>query len=605
MLHIRITLALGLAALLLLVFVAYSNASVVDVRPADARDHAVVTVTDGFGATIGNTVYTLTGFPTIAVSAQGFRSIRRVLQAADLGATIIIDMVTLPAHMEISTHPTAANTRWSLDGRLTFAGAVFSRDAPAGTHSIAIDNPYYQRKQITVALERGKTTQLTEKLTPVSGQIHIKTTPAGASIRINGTVVGTSPLSLTKAGGRYQIEVTHRDYQPIVETIEVTHTDSAIERDYRLLLPVAYLHVDALPVGGTLMLDGKMVSTGVPLSVTAGEAHMLRYARQGYFSQHQPMTVAPGATAQAAFRLKAEVGTVSISSVPQASVKLVTERAVKLAESPRLLTNAAGIELKLFRPVGSFVMGAPRAETGQRANEFLRSVRLTQPFYISTHEVSRAQYGRFRHVAGAGNEPVTSISWLEAARYCNWLSRQEHLTPFYDIRNDHLTGANRASDGYRLPTEAEWEWLARKAFKPVQSRFSWGDATTVPEKAGNIADESANGAVSFYVPNYVDGFAGVAPVGSYPPDGAGLYDVTGNVSEWVHDVYTLVPPQSTAAELDPMGEPLGDTHTVKGSNWRSGTITELRASYREGEKGGRDDIGFRVARYLHGGSNEQ
>jgi len=100
------------------------------------------------------------------------------------------------------------------------------------------------------------------------------------------------------------------------------------------------------------------------------------------------------------------------------------------------------------------------------------------------------------------------------------------------------------------------------------------------------------------VPNYSDGHAGIAPVGSYPAEPSGLYDLTGNVSEWVHDAYSLVPPVGQTTELDPLGQNTGDTHTVKGSNWRSGTITELRASYRDGAKSGRDDIGFRVARYI-------
>jgi formylglycine-generating enzyme required for sulfatase activity len=502
-------------------------------------------------------------------------------------------------------------------------------------------------------VQRGKTLKLAINLEEITGLLNIRTTPAGAGIQINGDPVGQSPLSLKKGGGSYQIEVVHGDFQSITENVEITNAETVIERDYRLALKDATLHVTVSPVGGKLLLNGKAVQPG-SLALKAGVDHSLIYLKAGHFSQRQTISLAADAEQDASFNLKAEFGKVGFYSTPNATVKLdgrdvgktplvltlpalshrlelhkkgyrsfkqavtpssksaqqirvrlLTKQQARLAEAPKRYKNTAGIELKQFRPGGVFVMGAPRHEKGQRANEFLRTVKLTMPFYIATHEVSRIQYRRFRKVQGAGNEPVTSISWIDAAQYCNWLSRQEKLTPFYDIRAGQLQVSNIRSDGYRLPSEAEWEWLARKAGKSEQTRFTWGDATTIPENSGNIADEFAKGKTSHYVPNYSDGYAGVAPVGSYPPESTGLHDLTGNVSEWVHDVYTLVPPDAQTVASDPLGDSQGGTHTVKGSNWRSGRITELRASYREGEKEGRDDIGFRVARYVYGGSNGQ
>jgi len=649
---VLIALALIAACLLSVGGLAFSNATVVEISPPEARDLAIITVVDGFGATIGHAVYTLSGHTVIDVSAPGFRSVRKTLQAGEIGTRLRLKMAALPGHLLITTHPSAKNTRWFIDGRMAVVGALLNQDVAAGKHSIDINSPYYQQTRITVMPERGKTVRQTVELKPVEGHLNIRTIPSSASIRINGDAVGSSPLNMAKAGGRYQIEVRHDDYQPVTEIIEITHTDHDIERNYRLSLQGGVLHVHATPVGGELLVDGKTTGNHETVPVTALAKHALVYAKQGYFSQHRHVTVAAGAERDVAFHLKPELGRVRIVSKPvamvnvdgkdvgktplsttlstlphriiihkqgyrsyrrtitpnsksqqQIRVRLQSERAARLAESPLIMTNTAGIEMKQFRPHGVFMMGAPRSETGQRANEFLRRVKLTKPFYISTHEVNRAQYGKFKQatgkpVAGAGNEPVTSVSWIEAAQYCNWLSRQAHLTPFYNIRGGRLLGSNTSADGYRLPSEAEWEWLARKAFKTKESRFTWGDDTTIPPRSGNIADEGAKGSVTHYVPNYTDGYAGVAPVGSYPPDKAGLYDLTGNVSEWVHDVYTLVPTGNRSTEIDPMGPVRGDTHTVKGSNWRSGSLTELRASYREGEKAGRNDIGFRVARYV-------
>jgi formylglycine-generating enzyme required for sulfatase activity len=106
--------------------------------------------------------------------------------------------------------------------------------------------------------------------------------------------------------------------------------------------------------------------------------------------------------------------------------------------------------------------------------------------------------------------------------------------------------------------------------------------------------------VDLYIPRYNDGHPRLASVGSFGPDKAGLFDISGNVSEWVHDLYSLFPPKPGQVEIDPFGPNYGDSRVVKGSNWRSGSLTELRAAFRDGVKGGRVDVGFRVVRYLYG-----
>ncbi len=645
--------ALLVALFITLGFIGFSNATAIDVQPDDARDIATFSMVDGLGMTIGNAVYSLNVNPTVEVSATGFRSMRKTIRSSEIGRTVTVELSELPGLLSIKTEPDSEKTRWFIDGQMVVIAELLQHDLFAGEHVVEIDSPYYKKKKISVMMQRGKTLKLAINLEEITGLLNIRTTPGGADIQINGDLVGQSPLALKRGGGSYRIEVVHGDFQPITENVVITNAETVIERDYRLALKNATLHITVSPAGGKLLLNGKVVQPG-SLALKAGVDHSLIYRKAGYFSQRRTISLAAGVEQNASFNLKAEFGKVGFYSTPNATVRLdgrdvgqtplvltlpalphrlelykkgyrsikqtvtpssksaqqirvrlLTKQQARLAEAPKRYKNSAGIELKQFRPGGVFVMGAPRHEKGQRANEFLRTVKLTMPFYVATHEVSRAQYRLFRQVQGAGNEPVTSISWIDAALYCNWLSRKEKLTPFYNIRAGQLYGSNISSDGYRLPSEAEWEWLARKAGKSKQTRFVWGDATTIPTNSGNIADEFAKGKTSNYVPNYSDGYAGVAPVGSYPPESTGLYDLTGNVSEWVHDVYTLVPPDARTMARDPLGGSQGGTHTVKGSNWRSGRITELRASYREGEKKGRDDIGFRVARYVYGGSNGQ
>jgi formylglycine-generating enzyme required for sulfatase activity len=286
--------------------------------------------------------------------------------------------------------------------------------------------------------------------------------------------------------------------------------------------------------------------------------------------------------------------------------KMLSEFAARLAEAPRRYSNSAGIELQLFEPQGVFEMGAPRHQEGQRANEFQRRVKLRKRFYASRHEITNRQFRTYRGGQGGPDTvPHTGVRWRDAAAFCNWLSEREKLTPFYRIEPDRPVVANPTTDGYRLLTEAEWEWLARRAGKPRQTVFTWGGESVVPKGAGNIADETANGLTRYYVPNYTDGHARAAPVGSYPAEASGLFDLTGNVSEWVHDYYLLLPPAAGKLFVDPVGPAFGDAHVVKGSSWRSGTRSTLRAAFRDGLVEGRDDVGFRIGRYLYGAETSE
>ena len=118
--------------------------------------------------------------------------------------------------------------------------------------------------------------------------------------------------------------------------------------------------------------------------------------------------------------------------------------------------------------------------------------------------------------------------------------------------------------------------------------------------AGNLADESVIGFKELYIPNYIDNHRGLAPVGSFKRDISGLYDLTGNVKEWVHDYYLVSVPKSNMIYYDPSGPKKGVGHVVKGSSYLSATLQEVRASYRDSEVNKKDDIGFRIVRYLYG-----
>jgi formylglycine-generating enzyme required for sulfatase activity len=156
--------------------------------------------------------------------------------------------------------------------------------------------------------------------------------------------------------------------------------------------------------------------------------------------------------------------------------------------------------------------------------------------------------------------------------------------------------------GYRLPTEGEWEYAARYVDGARWHRYAWGDTLPPPAGAANLAGAEAltvkpgeEAAAPASVPQYRDEHEVIAPVDSYARSPAGLQGMGGNVSEWMHDVYESLP--AAVAMTDPLGPTTDGPHAVRGANWRSATIPELRLAWREGGAAPSVVIGFRVARF--------
>ncbi|HMX39041.1 MAG TPA: formylglycine-generating enzyme family protein [Saprospiraceae bacterium] len=180
--------------------------------------------------------------------------------------------------------------------------------------------------------------------------------------------------------------------------------------------------------------------------------------------------------------------------------------------------------------------------------------------------------------ASAYQRPVTHVTWIDAAHYCNWLSQRERRTPVYTLSADTLR-ANLAADGYRLPTEAEWEYAAAGGFSRKKHPYAGSD------DLGKLAWFSNNSARHPHV------------VGQKLPNEAGLYDLCGNVWEWCHDLYS---PQSytaggRAAVIS--GPPSGGLRSLRGGSF-SNNPSHCRISNRSSRYPDYCDAntGFRVVR---------
>jgi formylglycine-generating enzyme required for sulfatase activity len=249
-------------------------------------------------------------------------------------------------------------------------------------------------------------------------------------------------------------------------------------------------------------------------------------------------------------------------------------------------------------------MGASRREPGRRANETLRPVELVRPFYVGLREVTNQEFRLFKadHSSGllgratldGDAQPVVNVTGEQAAEYCNWLSARESLPAVYRRDGSRMAVFAPLSNGYRLPTEAEWELVARRAAGGVLLKYPWGAALPVALNSGNYADASAKALLPgilpttrTVIPSALRGFLSSECPWPFRPRGQ-----RGRMGPRP----LLDPPVSNEPARDPTGPAEGVQHVIRGSSFMHASVTELRLSFRDYGEKPRPDLGFRVAR---------
>jgi formylglycine-generating enzyme required for sulfatase activity len=247
------------------------------------------------------------------------------------------------------------------------------------------------------------------------------------------------------------------------------------------------------------------------------------------------------------------------------------------AYSPDILLDFVRIE------GGFFTMGSPASEVSRHRDETQRQV-MVGAFYMGKNEVTQREYEQIMRTNPSkflgASLPVEQVSWFDAIAYCNARSIIEGLTPAYVIRETEILWDHNA-DGYRLPTEAEWEYACRAGTKAA---FNVGN---------NITPNQANFDGNYPYNKQFKGRyrARTLTARSFSPNDWGLYDMHGNVYEWCWDQYK---PYENAASLDGS---LSSPGVIRGGSWTSEARflrSANRASLNHTAKN--DYVGFRVAR---------
>lgn len=460
-----------------------------------------------------------------------------------------------------------------------------------GERQLALRLAGYAPWSTTLTAEAGVAQALeTVTLIPAAGVLRLSTSPGGANVSVNGEFAGQTPLELELPPDReHRISVSSAGYQRLTRGVSLA-AGQQMEREFTLQPLLGDVVVRVAPADAEVWVNGDRVGTGSQTLSLPAIQQRVELRLEGFETFRRTVTPRPGLE-------------------QLLEVTLLTPQAARKARLTPTITTALGQTLLLMNPLDSprneFSMGASRRDPGRRANEVLHPVRLERPFYIQTQEVTNAQFRLFQESHNSGqlegnslnreHQPVAQVSWQQAAAFCNWLSRREGLPPFYKEQQGIIVGFAPESLGYRLPTESEWAWVARVEGEALK-RFTWGEDFPPSMVMENIADNSSAYVTGRILNGYDDGYVVSAPVGSFAANHRGLYDLGGNVSEWVHDVYTI-PASSGVVVTDPLGAQRGDNYVIRGASWALGRLPELRLSYRDYGQAGRDDVGFRIARY--------
>jgi len=528
------------------------------------------------------------GRRNVEIQAENYQHLQSELAVEGCDRIQSFDLALVPNWSEITISSIPDSAAVWVDGK-SIGTTPLNLDVLAGDHELELKADRFKpwRTRLVVVANQPQVLA-TVQLQPADGKLTIRTRPAGANVMLENTFAGRTPAELNlTADEPHSIHISKAGYSKVIRKVKVGSAESkTITVTLKPNLGVIYFAVE--PPDAEIVVDGKSKGK-VPrqLRLVAVE-HQLEIRKQGYQSYRTRIIPRPGFSQE-----------IKVALRKKSAVKKTGARIIKAKND---------YELKLVRPQ-AFTMGSSRREQGRRSNETLRKIKLQRPFYMGVREVTNREFrqylaghnsGTFRRQSlNRDDLPVVQVSWEQAALFCNWLSAKDSLPPAYIKNGAKWVAAEPMGIGYRLPTEAEWEYCVRFSRNRAFMKYPWGDKFPPNLQAGNYADVSAKDLLPSYLETYNDGYAITAPPSKFKVNALGLHDLGGNAAEWCHDYYGILPYSAGKIYVDPMGPSQGQHRVIKGSSWKHASISELRGAYRDYSNSKRSDLGFRICRYLN------
>ncbi|MCX5868379.1 MAG: SUMF1/EgtB/PvdO family nonheme iron enzyme [Proteobacteria bacterium] len=467
--------------------------------------------------------------------------------------------------LEINTQPDKC--RIFIDSEDCGLSPRIIESIPAGERTVVLTRDGYVNSTEVVRIEKGKRVVLNKTLSPQTGSVLVSlSNPAfeqeKASVYLDGKYIGVLPREgrILKIGniltGQHALRVDHPDYEPIEENIEIRH-NATEQANLELKGKPGRILIASTPASAAVYLNGvQRGETPFSGNLIPGR-HRLRVSLPRYNPTEQDIEIKPNRPLSVSLELEA------------------------LPPGQKSYERAGMI----FIPAGEFMMGCNEAYDHQCENDEKPYHRLyLDAYYIDKYETT---VGEYEMCVGAGkcgkpdqggycnwkkedreDHPVNCVDWYQADAYCHW-------------------------KGERLPTEAEWEKAARGTQGLI---YPWGNEFDCEK---NEEDGTRLRVLSVLGGNDRDRYQDTAPVTCFISGVSpyGIFDLAGNVWEWVRDWYGDKYYQGSPAR-NPQGPPLGNLRGIRGGSWYNSIPTNFRASNRNSQDplNRRAYTGFRCAR---------
>lgn len=562
---------------------------VVSVVPAEAEARlwlgpfAEIAVQGGH-AVLGNVP---DGIHELVVQAAGYEPFTAQVAVADGRGQTNVRLVRVKGSLEITGRPGTRVAAINAAGETTAVGTIGTGGVLAaegslviGDYALRLEHDDCEPLEISrIALAVGRVTRLAPTQTPLPGELRVKSTPAGAEIRVNGLAVGRSPIVVQKLASEQslRVEAMFTGHRQAEQNVRLAPKEQR-ELDFGALEPEAgsiALQVTSTPfptAEATVTVDGIPVpakSSGggwIIANVVAGD-RIVEIFHRDYEPWKQSVAVRDRhvSSVTAVPVAKPAVMTLDVTG-PRNYQVLVEGNRVDTVNGrvtvPAQKSVVVDVRATGFRPVvGSIKLAAnargtlpitlepqPMPKVGRAHENSLHMrfvpvpglqvlfsiwetrVRDFELYFYATKQRSRLPAGK-----GVNDEPAVAMTWEEARGFCQWLTEVERSE-----------GNLAPTQKYRLPTDQEWSVAVglgtEKGKTPIDKNsgirevYPWGKKWPPPARAGNYAGEET-GPLGPRLMGYHDGFESVAPVGSFAANGFGLFDLGGNVWEWCDDEY--------------------------------------------------------------------